>query len=179
MPRKFRFPHIERLSWYVASGWLRRFAEQEKSRNVEKVRRYQRIEIPSFPPERVLRGLLLLCDKLDSELSVINNDEAAQAQVTMPLLENGKPQETDVAQLNKSKERLKRTARESIPPEIGRVGTHHSVGNGVETESGEVGGAEGVARELRERVERRLDELVVGWRDAKVESKGRGRWGRS
>lgn len=52
VPRKFRFPHLIRLAWYVADGWHRRLAAQPP---------------PTLEP-RVANGIAQLCKRLDSEV---------------------------------------------------------------------------------------------------------------
>lgn len=69
--------------------------------------------------------------------------------------------ETDVVQLNKNQEKARRLAKESIPPEVSK--------NCNEDGSGEIGGAEGVAKELRREIETRLEALVG---DASTEVRG-------
>lgn len=52
VPRKFRFPHLLRLAWYVAAGWHRRLAVQPA---------------PELAP-RVAQGIAQLCKRLDVEV---------------------------------------------------------------------------------------------------------------
>ncbi|WFD28013.1 [histone H3]-dimethyl-L-lysine(36) demethylase [Malassezia nana] len=52
VPRKFRFPHLLRLAWYVASGWHRRLAARPP---------------PTLAP-RVAEGIEQLCKRLEAEV---------------------------------------------------------------------------------------------------------------
>lgn len=53
VPRKFRFPHLVRLAWYVAQGWL------------------DRLERGKVPLAREREGIHHLVKRLESEMSII------------------------------------------------------------------------------------------------------------
>ncbi|WFD35453.1 [histone H3]-dimethyl-L-lysine(36) demethylase [Malassezia cuniculi] len=53
VPRKFRFPHLVRLAWYVAFGWHQRLLKDDVSPNVKD-------------------GILALCNRLETEVHRID-----------------------------------------------------------------------------------------------------------
>ena len=65
VPRKFRFPHLRRLTWYVAAGWLRRLAAGAGAGAGT-----------AGPPQKVREGIYMLLDTLAEDLDLIDDDEA-------------------------------------------------------------------------------------------------------
>ena len=60
VPRKFRFPHLVRLAWYVAYAWHKRLSHGT-----------------SAPPPRVMEGIAQLCKRL--ELDVVKMETLPSA----------------------------------------------------------------------------------------------------
>lgn len=52
VPRKFRFPHLVRLAWYVAYAWHKRLSHGT-----------------SAPPPRVMEGIAQLCKRLEQDVA--------------------------------------------------------------------------------------------------------------
>ena len=61
VPRKFRFPHLIRLAWYVAAGWHRRLAARP----------------PPVLAPRVRDGIAQLCKRLATEVHIMGTLDAA------------------------------------------------------------------------------------------------------
>ena len=59
VPRKFRFPHLMRLTWYVAHGWRNRLQGKRAAQY----------------PTRVLHGVQQLCRRLDTEVQRLDLPE--------------------------------------------------------------------------------------------------------
>lgn len=74
VPQKFRFPHFVRLAWYVADGWDERLKAKASREDKGKAKGEE-----VNPPERIIKGLLALCDLLDREVGLIHDAAAAAA----------------------------------------------------------------------------------------------------
>lgn len=66
VPRKFRFPHLVRLAWYVAAGWKARLSSADAAL-----------------PARLADGLDALCRRLSTEVERLASD-AAQPRAAKP-----------------------------------------------------------------------------------------------
>lgn len=126
VPKKFRFPHLKRLSWYVASGWNRRLSgmdRDETDEDRERILSSAQVEalVDVVPPKKVLEGIELVCQSLADDLELMQDEF---------ILESG--DERAVKQ--------QKAAREAVP-------THHV---------GSLAKAEAMLGELKERLERAM-----------------------
>ncbi|GAC77574.1 leucine rich repeat proteins [Moesziomyces antarcticus T-34] len=126
VPKKFRFPHLKRLSWYVASGWNRRLSginRDETDEDRERILSLAQVEalVDVLPPKKVLEGIELVCQSLADDLELMQDEF---------ILESG--DERAVKQ--------QKAAREAVP-------THHV---------GSLAKAEAMLGELKERLERAM-----------------------
>lgn len=126
VPKKFRFPHLKRLSWYVASGWNRRLSgmdrdEADEDRELTLSPGQVEALVDVVPPKKVLEGIELVCQSLADDLELMQDEF---------ILESG--DERAVKQ--------QKAAREAVP-------THHV---------GSLAKAEAMLGELKERLERAM-----------------------
>lgn len=126
VPKKFRFPHLKRLSWYVASGWNRRLSgvdRDDADEDREQILSPAQVEalVGVVPPRKVLEGIELVCQSLADDLELMQDEFISQS-----------GDERAVKQ--------QKAAREAVP-------THHV---------GSLAKAEAMLGELRERLERAL-----------------------
>ncbi|KAI3483147.1 hypothetical protein L1887_53927 [Cichorium endivia] len=126
VPKKFRFPHLKRLSWYVASGWNRRLSgmdrdDADEDRELTLSPGQVEALVDVVPPKKVLEGIELVCQSLADDLELMQDEF---------ILESG--DERAVKQ--------QKAAREAVP-------THHV---------GSLAKAEAMLGELKERLERAM-----------------------
>lgn len=132
VPRKFRFPHLKRLSWFVAKGWNDRLeplaefetlTKEEDQVLEESAQVSAQVDVGSLtevvPPLKVLNNIELVLQSLSDDLELIQDPYVA---------ESG----------DERKVKQQKAAREAIP-------THH-VGN--------IQKAEAMLASLRQRVDR-------------------------
>ncbi|PWN51311.1 Clavaminate synthase-like protein, partial [Violaceomyces palustris] len=69
VPKKFRYPHLKRLSWYVASGWADRLKVDRSCEEGEPPS-----PPPPPPPLKVLRGLSMLVRTLQDDVELMEDE---------------------------------------------------------------------------------------------------------
>lgn len=82
VPKKFRFPHLKRLSWFVAKGWNERlepvdaldsYSKEEEGDNAEQVVVDHGEIINVVPPAKVLKNIELIHQTLCDDLELIQD----------------------------------------------------------------------------------------------------------
>ncbi|KAN0062558.1 JmjC domain-containing histone demethylation protein 1 [Thecaphora frezii] len=107
VPRKFRFPHLKKLTWYVAKGWQRRLRHLLPDLVTEPAEEAKAMEpdgaaeplVAIEPTQRDLAGLDRLLDGLADDIDLLLDDYSHDEKTI----------------------KLKKAARDAIPHEIGGV----------------------------------------------------------
>lgn len=149
VPKKFRFPHLKRLTWYVAHAWHDRLAafdidqpsatDEEGgaaqgsniSDEADNASKHDREVMSSLPPAKVLDGIRLVCQGLEEDVELMQDPFVQEhgdekllrlqklAREAMPVQHVGKLDRA-VVMLSNLRRRLERAQQLSLIAEQGR-----------------------------------------------------------
>ncbi|SNX87116.1 probable JmjC domain-containing histone demethylation protein 1 [Melanopsichium pennsylvanicum] len=90
VPKKFRFPHLKRLAWFVAKGWYERLERVDDLKEddnsdlcqVGETTEKEEVDMAEYvdvvPPKKVLSNMELICQTLNDDLELIQDEFVAK-----------------------------------------------------------------------------------------------------